>query len=139
MHPGTNLLGIFCSKNNHYWIVKFTVYSWNVSFYQHKKIFVYKEGNPSTHPTGSSALSSLWIRSFTTTFAHNFCCQAQLSTTQTSTSTRVEYSINCHTRAPSWILSYAENLASFSLQDGATKWYHFLCVSVHNTNLFICN
>ena len=26
----------------------------------------------------------------------------------------------CHTRAPSWILSQAENLASFSLQDGAT-------------------
>ena len=30
----------------------------------------------------------------------------------------------CHTRAPSWILSQAENLASFSLQDGATKWYY---------------
>ena len=28
--------------------------------------------------------------------------------------------------APSWILSNAENLASFSLQDGATKWYYFL-------------
>ena len=26
----------------------------------------------------------------------------------------------CHTQAPSWILS----LASFSLQDGATKWYY---------------
>ena len=25
--------------------------------------------------------------------------------------------------APSWILSLAENLASFSLQDGAMKWY----------------
>ena len=31
----------------------------------------------------------------------------------------------CHTRAPSWILSQAENLAS-GLQDGATKWYYFL-------------
>ena len=30
------------------------------------------------------------------------------------------------TRAPSWILGQAENLASFSLQDGATKWYYFL-------------
>ena len=30
----------------------------------------------------------------------------------------------CHTRAPSWILSFAENLASFSLQDGATKLYY---------------
>ena len=28
----------------------------------------------------------------------------------------------CHTRAPSWILSSAENLASSNLQDGATKW-----------------
>ena len=28
--------------------------------------------------------------------------------------------------APSWILSQAENLASTSLQDGATKWYYFL-------------
>ena len=28
--------------------------------------------------------------------------------------------------APSWILSKAENLASSSLQDGATKWYYFL-------------
>ena len=28
--------------------------------------------------------------------------------------------------APSWILSQAENLASSSLQDGATKWYYFL-------------
>ena len=27
-----------------------------------------------------------------------------------------------HTRAPSWILSSAENLASSNLQDGATKW-----------------
>ena len=26
--------------------------------------------------------------------------------------------------APSWILSYAENLASFNLQDGATEWYY---------------
>ena len=32
----------------------------------------------------------------------------------------------CHTRAPSWILSSAENLASSNLQDGATKWYYFL-------------
>ena len=30
----------------------------------------------------------------------------------------------CHTRALSWIRSYAENLASFSLQDGAMKWYY---------------
>ena len=28
----------------------------------------------------------------------------------------------CHTQAPSWILSKAKNLASSSLQDGATKW-----------------
>ena len=28
--------------------------------------------------------------------------------------------------APSWILSQAENPASSSLQDGATKWYYFL-------------
>ena len=28
--------------------------------------------------------------------------------------------------APSWIFSQAENLASSSLQDGATKWYYFL-------------
>ena len=28
--------------------------------------------------------------------------------------------------APSWILSKAENLASPSLQDGATKWVYFL-------------
>ena len=27
--------------------------------------------------------------------------------------------------APSWILSRAENLASSSLQDGATKWYYY--------------
>ena len=26
--------------------------------------------------------------------------------------------------APSWILSWAVNLASFSLQDGATEWYY---------------
>ena len=26
--------------------------------------------------------------------------------------------------APSWILSIAENLASTSLQDGATKWHY---------------
>ena len=30
----------------------------------------------------------------------------------------------CHTRAPSWILRKTENLASLSLQDGATKWYY---------------
>ena len=30
----------------------------------------------------------------------------------------------CHTRTPSWILSYAENLASFSLQDRATEWHY---------------
>ena len=30
----------------------------------------------------------------------------------------------CHTRAPSWILSKADNLASSSLQDGATKWLY---------------
>ena len=28
--------------------------------------------------------------------------------------------------APSWILSYAENLASFSLQDGATEWHDYV-------------
>ena len=28
--------------------------------------------------------------------------------------------------APSWISSYAENLASFSLQDGATTWHYYL-------------
>ena len=33
---------------------------------------------------------------------------------------------NCHTRAPSWTLSKAENLASSSSQDGATKWYYCL-------------
>ena len=27
--------------------------------------------------------------------------------------------------APSWIFSQAENLASFSLQDGATEWYYY--------------
>ena len=32
------------------------------------------------------------------------------------------YIRNCHTRAPSWSLSSAENLLSSSLQDGATKW-----------------
>ena len=37
----------------------------------------------------------------------------------------------CHTRAPSWILSQAENLASVSLQDGATKWYYFLVWTTH--------
>ena len=36
------------------------------------------------------------------------------------------YAPYCHTRAPSWILSQAENLASVILQDGATKWYYFL-------------
>ena len=33
--------------------------------------------------------------------------------------------------APSWILRYAENLASFSLQDGATEWYYFLAWTNH--------
>ena len=28
--------------------------------------------------------------------------------------------------APSWILSYAENLASLSLQDGATEWHDYV-------------
>ena len=28
--------------------------------------------------------------------------------------------------APSWISSYAENLASSSLQDGATTWHYYL-------------
>ena len=28
--------------------------------------------------------------------------------------------------APSWILSYAENLARFSLQDGATEWHDYV-------------
>ena len=37
----------------------------------------------------------------------------------------------CHTRAPSWILSYAENLASFSLQDGATKWLYYAVGTDH--------
>ena len=40
----------------------------------------------------------------------------------------------CHTRAPSWILSQAENLASVSLQDGATKWYYFLVWTTHPPN-----
>ena len=31
--------------------------------------------------------------------------------------------------APSWILSWAENLASSSLQDGATKWLYYLGVT----------
>ena len=30
----------------------------------------------------------------------------------------------CHTRAPSWNLSKAEYLESYSLQDGATKWLY---------------
>ena len=30
----------------------------------------------------------------------------------------------CHTRAPSWILSQAENLASSILQDGAMEWHY---------------
>ena len=29
----------------------------------------------------------------------------------------------CHTRAPSWIFSLAENLGSSSIQDGAMKWH----------------
>ena len=33
--------------------------------------------------------------------------------------------------APSWILSYAENLASFSLQDGATKWHDYVPATTH--------
>ena len=28
--------------------------------------------------------------------------------------------------APSWILSYAENLTSFILQDGATEWHDYV-------------
>ena len=43
----------------------------------------------------------------------------------------------CHTRAPSWILSYAENLASSSLQDGAMKWLYCAVGTTHpNTVLF---
>ena len=37
----------------------------------------------------------------------------------------------CHTRAPSWILSKAENLASSSLQDGATKWLYNAAGTTH--------
>ena len=37
----------------------------------------------------------------------------------------------CHTRAPSWILSKADNLASSSLQDGATKWYDHVHPASH--------
>ena len=31
----------------------------------------------------------------------------------------------CSNITPSWILSYAENPASFSLQDGATEWHDY--------------
>ena len=41
------------------------------------------------------------------------------------------YPFFCHTRAPSWILSQAENLTCFSLQDGATNWYYFLPWTTH--------
>ena len=37
----------------------------------------------------------------------------------------------CHTRAPSWIISCAENLASSSLQDGATKWVYYAVGTTH--------
>merc|ERR1711888_383936 len=37
----------------------------------------------------------------------------------------------CHTRAPSWIFSLAENLASSSLQDGATKWLYYAAGTTH--------
>ena len=40
----------------------------------------------------------------------------------------IEY---CHTRAPSWILSQAENLASPSLQDEATKWLYYAVGTAH--------
>ena len=33
--------------------------------------------------------------------------------------------------APSWILSKAENLASSSLQDGATEWHYYLAWTTH--------
>ena len=41
----------------------------------------------------------------------------------------------CHTRAPSWILSQAENLVSSILQDGAMEW-HYSChiPPTHPTN-----
>ena len=37
----------------------------------------------------------------------------------------------CHNRAPSWIFSLAENLASSSLQDGATKWIYYVAGTTH--------
>ena len=30
--------------------------------------------------------------------------------------------------APSWILSSTENVASFSLEDGATEWHDYVCI-----------
>ena len=45
--------------------------------------------------------------------------------------------------APSWILSLAENLASSSLQDGATKWLYYLTKPPHphpdHTSFFLIN
>ena len=45
--------------------------------------------------------------------------------------------------APSWILSLAENLASSSLQDGATKWLYYLTGPPHphpdHTSFFLSN
>ena len=40
----------------------------------------------------------------------------------------------CHTRAPSWILSSADNLASSNLQDGATKWLYYAVGTTHPPN-----
>ena len=37
--------------------------------------------------------------------------------------------------APSWILSQAENLASSSLQDGATEWCYSLAWTIHSPQL----
>ena len=37
----------------------------------------------------------------------------------------------CHTRSPSWILSYAENLASSSLQERVMKWLYYVVGTTH--------
>ena len=39
----------------------------------------------------------------------------------------------CHNRAPSWIFSSAENLASSSLQDGATRWLYYVAGTTYQT------
>ena len=41
----------------------------------------------------------------------------------------------CHTQAPSWILSYTENLANSSLQDGATRWLYYAVGTTHRISL----